>query len=45
MSFAAGVSRELIPGTWAELGGSCVCSALLELSLLSVLPLSAGPKH
>lgn len=45
MSFAVELSRELVPGTSAELSGSCGCSALLKLRLLSFMPLSAGPKH
>lgn len=35
MSFTAEFSRQPIPGTSAELSGSCGCSALLRLRLLS----------
>lgn len=45
MSFAVELSRELIPATCAELSGSCGCSSLLKLRLLSFMPLSAGPKY
>lgn len=45
MSFAVELSRELIAATCAELSGSCGCSSLLKLRLLSFVPLSAGPKY
>lgn len=45
VSFALDLSREVIPGTWAELRGSRGCSSLLKVRLLSFMPLSAGLKH
>lgn len=45
VSFAVELSRELIPAACAELSGSCRCSSLLKLRLLSFMPLSAGPKY
>lgn len=45
MSFAAELSTELIPATCAELSGSCGCSSLPKVGLLSFMPFSAGPKY